>query len=298
MLTRVTEALPYIQELPEYKAIEDDEGRQAAFAKFIKRQKAGLISIFFCEFIRLPCNRSVCANENVRLLRMVALPLAVAGRSLPEIVSLSVNVNVIESENVTGTTESATANRIEIATMIGTARATVTGSRTTTTVTRAMTKTMLESAPTPRTGLTTRIENANATRRGTATETATTTAGPRGIATTKGTTGVAITERVVIGTMLTVGTIVCLRTGNGSGVVPSTESRIRATNATEALTRSGRSRSGIKRYVPLVCPRAGRCSSHTSQRARYSIPPEVPPVEKPAPVEPPPRAETPEEGEI
>ena len=35
-------AVPYMQELPEYKAIEDDEGRQAAFAKFIKRQKAGL----------------------------------------------------------------------------------------------------------------------------------------------------------------------------------------------------------------------------------------------------------------
>ncbi|KAI0715973.1 hypothetical protein C8T65DRAFT_127727 [Cerioporus squamosus] len=36
------EALPYMQELPEYKAIEDDEGRQAAFAKFIKRQKERL----------------------------------------------------------------------------------------------------------------------------------------------------------------------------------------------------------------------------------------------------------------
>ncbi|RPD64363.1 hypothetical protein L226DRAFT_533652 [Lentinus tigrinus ALCF2SS1-7] len=36
------EALPYMQELPEYKAIEDDEGRQAAFAKFVKRQKERL----------------------------------------------------------------------------------------------------------------------------------------------------------------------------------------------------------------------------------------------------------------
>lgn len=30
-----------MQELPEYKAIEDEEGRKVAFAKFIKRQKAG-----------------------------------------------------------------------------------------------------------------------------------------------------------------------------------------------------------------------------------------------------------------
>ena len=30
-----------MQELPEYKAIEDEEGRKAAFTKFVKRQKAG-----------------------------------------------------------------------------------------------------------------------------------------------------------------------------------------------------------------------------------------------------------------
>ena len=39
---RKTQALPYMQNLPEYKAIEDDESRKAAFAKFVKRQKAGL----------------------------------------------------------------------------------------------------------------------------------------------------------------------------------------------------------------------------------------------------------------
>ncbi|KAJ3556676.1 hypothetical protein NM688_g1891 [Phlebia brevispora] len=33
------EAVPLIQELPEFKALEDDEGRRAAFAKFVKRQK-------------------------------------------------------------------------------------------------------------------------------------------------------------------------------------------------------------------------------------------------------------------
>ncbi|KAI0367020.1 hypothetical protein BV20DRAFT_1123833 [Pilatotrama ljubarskyi] len=36
------EALPYMQELPEYKAIEDDESRRTAFAKFVKRQKERL----------------------------------------------------------------------------------------------------------------------------------------------------------------------------------------------------------------------------------------------------------------
>ncbi|PIL25013.1 hypothetical protein GSI_12901 [Ganoderma sinense ZZ0214-1] len=35
------EAVPFMQELPEYKALDDDEGRKVAFAKFVKRQKAG-----------------------------------------------------------------------------------------------------------------------------------------------------------------------------------------------------------------------------------------------------------------
>ncbi|KAI1796601.1 hypothetical protein LXA43DRAFT_969682 [Ganoderma leucocontextum] len=34
------EAVPFMQDLPEYKAIEEEEGRKAAFAKFVKRQKA------------------------------------------------------------------------------------------------------------------------------------------------------------------------------------------------------------------------------------------------------------------
>lgn len=36
---RSFQAVPVIQELPEFKALEDDDGRRAAFAKFIKRQK-------------------------------------------------------------------------------------------------------------------------------------------------------------------------------------------------------------------------------------------------------------------
>lgn len=36
------QALPHIQELAEFKAVDDEEGRKAAFAKFVKRQKAGL----------------------------------------------------------------------------------------------------------------------------------------------------------------------------------------------------------------------------------------------------------------
>lgn len=34
-----TQAVPLIENLPEYKAVADDEGRRAAFSKFIKRQK-------------------------------------------------------------------------------------------------------------------------------------------------------------------------------------------------------------------------------------------------------------------
>ena len=34
------QAVPLIKDLPEYKALEDEEGRRAAFAKFVKRQKA------------------------------------------------------------------------------------------------------------------------------------------------------------------------------------------------------------------------------------------------------------------
>ncbi len=40
-MTIPSQALPFIQELPEYKAIDDEEGRKTAFAKFVKRQKAG-----------------------------------------------------------------------------------------------------------------------------------------------------------------------------------------------------------------------------------------------------------------
>ncbi|KAF7797497.1 hypothetical protein EIP86_008697 [Pleurotus ostreatoroseus] len=41
-LIRPSQAVPLMQELPEYKALEDDEGRRAAFAKFVKRQKERL----------------------------------------------------------------------------------------------------------------------------------------------------------------------------------------------------------------------------------------------------------------
>ena len=41
LIRTISQAIPFMQELPEYKAIDDDEGRKAAFAKFVKRQKAG-----------------------------------------------------------------------------------------------------------------------------------------------------------------------------------------------------------------------------------------------------------------
>ena len=52
------QALPHMEELPEFKAIEDEEGRKAAFAKFVKRQKAGLTRRPACE---LPGSSSICA---------------------------------------------------------------------------------------------------------------------------------------------------------------------------------------------------------------------------------------------
>lgn len=38
------QAIPLIEHLPEYKALEDEEGRKAAFAKYVKRQKVGVLS--------------------------------------------------------------------------------------------------------------------------------------------------------------------------------------------------------------------------------------------------------------
>ena len=35
-----------IEDLPEYKALEDEDGRRAAFAKFIKRQKVRMHDVF------------------------------------------------------------------------------------------------------------------------------------------------------------------------------------------------------------------------------------------------------------
>src|SRR6202051_235776 len=33
--------MPFMENLPEYKLVDDEEGRKAAFAKFVKRQKVG-----------------------------------------------------------------------------------------------------------------------------------------------------------------------------------------------------------------------------------------------------------------
>ena len=60
-----TQAIQYMQELPEYKAIDDEEGRKAAFAKFVKRQKAGLTPRGFCESLAHPGVFS-CLQERLR----------------------------------------------------------------------------------------------------------------------------------------------------------------------------------------------------------------------------------------
>ena len=38
--------VPLIEHLPEYKALEEEDGRRAAFAKLVKRQKVGEHDLF------------------------------------------------------------------------------------------------------------------------------------------------------------------------------------------------------------------------------------------------------------
>ncbi len=44
MRIKLWQAIPLIEHLPEYKALEDEEGRRAAFAKYVKRQKVSILS--------------------------------------------------------------------------------------------------------------------------------------------------------------------------------------------------------------------------------------------------------------
>jgi pre-mRNA-processing factor 40 len=39
------QAVPLIQNLPEFQAIDDEDGRRAAFAKFVKRQKVRFLDV-------------------------------------------------------------------------------------------------------------------------------------------------------------------------------------------------------------------------------------------------------------
>ncbi|KAH0582785.1 hypothetical protein H2248_010696 [Termitomyces sp. 'cryptogamus'] len=79
------EVVPLIQHLPEYIAVDDDEGRRAAFAKFVKRQKVSRLSILAL-FLSRGCRnvngrrhpkmgppqqaasaRSLCANTEIAI---------------------------------------------------------------------------------------------------------------------------------------------------------------------------------------------------------------------------------------
>lgn len=40
------QAVPLMQDLPEYKALEDEEGRRAAFTRYVKRQKVCGLYLF------------------------------------------------------------------------------------------------------------------------------------------------------------------------------------------------------------------------------------------------------------
>ena len=88
--------VPLIQELPEYKALEDEDGRRAAFAKFVKRQKVCGLYRFCCQTLTfsLLLYRNASVNESEKRLRMVGLLLAGDAKTL---------VNVMENANATAT---------------------------------------------------------------------------------------------------------------------------------------------------------------------------------------------------
>jgi len=63
----VIQAVPLIQDLPEYKALEDEEGRRAAFAKFVKRQKVAAFPLpVRCEHDLSSVYRSAFVSVNGR----------------------------------------------------------------------------------------------------------------------------------------------------------------------------------------------------------------------------------------
>jgi|SRR6266550_6250805 len=98
------QVVPLVEHLSEYKALEDDEGRRAAWAKYVKRQKVCCTKLlsFTCTHL---LHRKKCAKQ---LQRMVLLLLAGNARSLTE--------NTVMSANVTKTKKikDATARRIAI----------------------------------------------------------------------------------------------------------------------------------------------------------------------------------------
>jgi hypothetical protein len=92
-------AVPIIEHLPEYKAL-DDEGRRAAFAKFVKRQKARTFHILGIMFSKHSINRSGFAS----IQKMVGLPqVADVGSPFASLIEIkNGNVNGIGIVSVSG----------------------------------------------------------------------------------------------------------------------------------------------------------------------------------------------------
>lgn len=62
-------AVPLIEHLPEFKALEDDEARRSAFAKFVKRQRVRV----FSAMTRVICLNTFFRNVSVNIRMMVGL---------------------------------------------------------------------------------------------------------------------------------------------------------------------------------------------------------------------------------
>lgn len=104
--------VPLVEHLSEYKALEDDEGRRAAWVKYVKRQKVCCAKLLSSTCAHL-LHRKKCAKQ---LQRMVLLLLAGNARSLTE--------NTAMSANVTRKTKGVTARRIAIGKEIETGKRT------------------------------------------------------------------------------------------------------------------------------------------------------------------------------
>lgn len=106
--THILQAIPLMEHLPEYKALEDEDGRRAAFARFVKRQK---VHVIFTPKSLISYRTPRNGNEKQRL-KTVRQRQAGNARSLPANIVM-VTETVKEKEKKTEAIKSAIAIEIE-----------------------------------------------------------------------------------------------------------------------------------------------------------------------------------------